>query len=179
MDLKLFLIMAVILIGIFKEVKKASKSASTGHPSPDSPNPLPNATEESPMPEAWNFPKPFEHVPIPTPLKRNTQEAFPADTETESPVVQRRKNKKNRAQHAIQRNESPKRCINPLHRLLKCRQLQTQKRPATKKTSKFARPKKQEKPLSGEKYFSGNTKTTLLQAAYCINSSRFLEPLIL
>ena len=114
MDLKLFLIMAVILIGIFKEVKKASKSASTGHPSPDSPNPLPNATEKSPMPEAWNFPKPFEHVPIPTPLKRNTQEAFPADTETESPVVQRRKNKKNRAQHAMPRKESPQAVHQPI-----------------------------------------------------------------
>ena len=114
MDLKLFLIMAVILIGIFKEVKKASKSASTGHPSPDSPNPLPDATEESPMPEAWNFPKPFEHVPIPTPLKRNTQEAFPADTETESPVVQRRKNKKNRAQHAMPRTESPQAVHQPI-----------------------------------------------------------------
>ncbi|EJW90873.1 hypothetical protein EVA_21033 [gut metagenome] len=113
MDLKLFLIMAVILIGIFKEVKKVSKSSQTGNSSPDFPNPLPDATEESPMPEAWNLPKPFEQVPMPTP-KRTTPKAFPADTETEYPVFQRRKNKKNRAQHAMSQKDNPQTVHQPL-----------------------------------------------------------------
>ena len=113
MDLKLFLIMAVILIGIFKEVKKASKSASTGHPSPIRPTRCLMLRKNLLCPKL-ELPQAFEHVPIPTPLKRNTQEAFPADTETESPVVHRRKNKKNRAQHAMPRNESPQAVHQPI-----------------------------------------------------------------
>ena len=53
--LKFLLIAGVILVGIFKEVNKNSKSkkAKNNRPVPPTPSPVEVAPDATPMPEAW------------------------------------------------------------------------------------------------------------------------------
>ena len=67
--LKFLLIAGVILVGIFKEVNKNSKSKKAKNKRPVSPMPSPVevAPDAVPMPEAWGRPKSLEELfqPIP------------------------------------------------------------------------------------------------------------------
>lgn len=67
--LKFLLIAGVILVGIFKEVNKKSKSkkAETKHPIPPMPFPVEVAPDTTPMPEAWRRPQSLDEFfqPIP------------------------------------------------------------------------------------------------------------------
>ena len=56
--LKFLLIAGVILVGIFKEVNKNSKSkkAKNNRPVPPTPSPVEVAPDATPMPEAWGDP---------------------------------------------------------------------------------------------------------------------------
>ena len=62
--LKFLLIAGVILVGIFKEVNKNSKSKKAKNKRPVSPMPSPVevAPDAVPMPEAWGGPKSLEEL---------------------------------------------------------------------------------------------------------------------
>ena len=62
--LKFLLIAGVILVGIFKEVNKNSKSkkAKNNRPVPPTPSPVEVAPDATPMPEAWGRPRSLEEL---------------------------------------------------------------------------------------------------------------------
>ena len=79
--LKFLLIAGVILVGIFKEVNKNSKSKKATNKRPVSPMPSPDeiAPNPVPMPETWSMPKSldelFQPIPIePAAPKRTSQQ---------------------------------------------------------------------------------------------------------
>ncbi|GAA6258908.1 hypothetical protein F070042J6_47600 [Bacteroides sp. f07] len=81
--LKFLLIAGVILVGIFKEVNKNSKSKKATNKRPASPIPSPTQIEpdDVPMPEAWGSPKSLDELLRPIPVepptpKRSSQQAF-------------------------------------------------------------------------------------------------------
>ena len=81
--LKFLLIAGVILVGIFKEVNKNSKSkkATNKRPVPPTPSPGEIAPDSVPMPETWGMPKSLDELLRPMPIepatpKRSSQQAF-------------------------------------------------------------------------------------------------------
>ena len=84
--LKFLLIAGVILVGIFKEVNKNSKSkkAKNNRPVPPTPSPVEVAPDATPMPEAWGRPRSLEELFQPIPAEQRTQtESKAAGVETE------------------------------------------------------------------------------------------------
>ena len=73
--LKFLLIAGVILVGIFKEVNKNSKSkkAKNNRPVPPTPSPVEVAPDATPMPEAWGRPRSLEELFQPIPAEQRTR----------------------------------------------------------------------------------------------------------
>ena len=73
--LKFLLIAGVILVGIFKEVNKNSKSkkAKNNRPVPPTPSPVEVAPDATPMPQAWGRPTPLEELFQPIPAEQRTR----------------------------------------------------------------------------------------------------------
>lgn len=73
--LKFLLIAGVILVGIFKEVNKNSKSkkAKNNRPVPPTPSPVEVAPDATPMPEAWGRPRSLEELLQPISAEQRTR----------------------------------------------------------------------------------------------------------
>ena len=80
--LKFLLIAGVILVGIFKEVNKNSKSKKAKNKRPVSPMPPPVevAPDAVPMPEAWGGPKSLEELFQPKPIAPPTRKKHSPQT---------------------------------------------------------------------------------------------------
>ena len=91
--LKFLLIAGVILVGIFKEVNKNSKSKKAKNKRPVSPMPSPVevAPDAVPMPEAWGGPKSLEELFQPKPLKQTPPQQSPK--QTAKPAAQQKRKK--------------------------------------------------------------------------------------
>lgn len=92
--LKFLLIAGVILVGIFKEVNKNSKSKKAKNKRPVSPMPSPVevAPDAVPMPEAWGGPKSLEELFQPNPLKQTPPQQSPK--QTAKPAAQQKRKKR-------------------------------------------------------------------------------------
>lgn len=94
--LKFLLIAGVILVGIFKEVSKNSKSkkATDKRPVP----PIPSPTEIEPdvvlMPEAWSRPKSLDELLRPIPVEPPTSKRSSQQASRQTPKQQQQKKKK-------------------------------------------------------------------------------------
>lgn len=149
--LKFLLIAGVILVGIFKEVNKNSKAkkAKAKHPVPPMPSPVEVTPDTAPMPEAWGRPKSLEELFQPI-LREQPVAKQPSKQQTSK---QKKKKKKYPWLH-------PSRTVS--HRMNKTvgkvlTIILLTIHPTIKKTLRFIRQKKHAEPLSGEKYFNGNT----------------------
>ena len=100
--LKFLLIAGVILVGIFKEVNKNSKSKKAKNKRPVSPMPSPVevAPDAVPMPEAWGGPKSLEELFQPKPIepptrKKHSQQTPPQQSpkQTAKPAAQQKRKK--------------------------------------------------------------------------------------
>ena len=91
--LKFLLIAGVILVGIFKEVNKNSKSKKAKNKRPVSPMPSPVevAPDAVPMPEEWGGPKSLEELFQPKPLKQTPPQQSPK--QTAKPAAQQKRKK--------------------------------------------------------------------------------------
>ena len=91
--LKFLLIAGVILVGIFKEVNKNSKSKKAKNKRPVSPMPSPVevAPDAVPMPEAWGGPKSLEELFQPNPLKQTPPQQ--SHKQTAKPAAQQKRKK--------------------------------------------------------------------------------------
>lgn len=91
--LKFLLIAGVILVGIFKEVNKNSKSkkAKNNRPVPPTPSPVEVAPDATPMPEAWGRPRSLEELFQP----------IPAEQRTRKPKVRQQESKPKRKRRSI------------------------------------------------------------------------------
>ncbi|UVP82372.1 hypothetical protein NXX85_03955 [Bacteroides caccae] len=148
--LKFLLIAGVILVGIFKEVNKNSKSkkAKNNRPVPPTPSPVEVAPDATPMPEAWGRPRSLEELFQP----------IPAEQRTRKPKV--------RQQESKPKKKKKKYPLPPLSPTVPHRMNETAgKVPTitlptihmtTKKTSPFILLKKPGALLSGEKSFNGS-----------------------
>ena len=94
--LKFLLIAGVILVGIFKEVNKNSKSKKAKNKRPVSPMPSPVevAPDAVPMPEAWGGPKSLEELFQPKPLKQTPPQQSPKQTAKPAAQQKRKKEEK-------------------------------------------------------------------------------------
>ena len=92
--LKFLLIAGVILVGIFKEVNKNSKSkkAKNNRPVPPTPSPVEVAPDATPMPEAWGRPRSLEELFQPIPAEQRTRK--PKERQQESKPVPKQKKKR-------------------------------------------------------------------------------------
>lgn len=149
--LKFLLIAGVILVGIFKELNKNSKAkkAKAKHPVPPMPSPVEVNPDTAPMPEAWGRPKSLEELFQPI-LREQPVAKQPSKQQTSK---QKKKKKKYPWLH-------PSRTVS--HRMNKTvgkvlTIILLTIHPTIKKTLRFIRQKKHAEPLSGEKYFNGNT----------------------
>ena len=102
--LKFLLIAGVILVGIFKEVNKNSKSKKAKNKRPVSPMPSPVevAPDAVPMPEAWGGPKSLEELFQPKPLKQTPPQQSPK--QTAKPAAQQKRKKEERAHRKRKRS---------------------------------------------------------------------------
>ena len=96
--LKFLLIAGVILVGIFKEVNKNSKSkkAKNNRPVPPTPSPVEVAPDATPMPEAWGRPRSLEELFQP----------IPAEQRTRKPKVRQQESKPKKKKEEVPRNSN-------------------------------------------------------------------------
>ena len=129
--LKFLLIAGVILVGIFKEVNKNSKSkkAKNNRPVPPTPSPVEVAPDATPMPEAWGRPRSLEELFH----RKRKKKKYPLPPL--SPTVPHRMNET--------AGKVPTITLPTIHM-------------TTKKTSPFILLKKPGALLSGEKSFNGS-----------------------
>ena len=133
--LKFLLIAGVILVGIFKEVNKNSKSkkAKNNRPVPPTPSPVEVAPDATPMPEAWGRPRSLEELFQPSRNRKRKKKKYPLPPL--SPTVPHRMNET--------AGKVPTITLPTIHM-------------TTKKTSPFILLKKPGALLSGEKSFNGS-----------------------
>ena len=94
--LKFLLIAGVILVGIFKEVSKNSKSkkATDKRPVPPIPSPTEIEPDAVPMPEAWGRPKSLDELLRPIPVEPPTSKRSSQQASRQTPKQQQKKKKK-------------------------------------------------------------------------------------
>ena len=94
--LKFLLIAGVILVGIFKEVSKNSKSkkATDKRPVPPIPSPTEIEPDAVPMPEAWGRPKSLDELLRPIPVEPPTSKRSSQQASRQTPKQQQQKKKK-------------------------------------------------------------------------------------
>lgn len=151
--LKFLLIAGVILVGIFKEVNKNSKSKKAKNKRPVSPMPSPVevAPDAVPMPEAWGGPKSLEELFQPKPLKQTPPQQSPKQA-AKPAAQQKRKKKKYPFPHPWQ---TVPRKINEIPNKVLIITL-TPNQLITNMISRFTSQKKPAALLSGERYFNGS-----------------------
>ena len=150
--LKFLLIAGVILVGIFKEVNKNSKSKKAKNKRPVSPMPSPVevAPDAVPMPEAWGGPKSLEELFQPKPLKQTPPQQSPK--QTAKPAAQQKRKKEERSETPWQ---TVPRKINEIPNKVLIITL-TPNQLITNMISRFTPQKKPAALLSGERYFNGS-----------------------
>ena len=91
--LKFLLITGVILVGIFKEVNKNSKSkkATNKRPVPPTPSPDEIAPDAVPMPETWGMPKSLDELLRPIPIEPPTPKRTSKQTTPKAPKQKKKK----------------------------------------------------------------------------------------
>ena len=148
--LKFLLIAGVILVGIFKEVNKNSKSKKAKNKRPVSPMPSPVevAPDAVPMPEAWGGPKSLEELFQPKPLKQTPPQQSPK--QTAKPAAQQKRKKEEISVSASLANKINEILNKVLIITLTPNQL------ITNMISRFTPQKKPAALLSGERYFNGS-----------------------
>ena len=151
--LKFLLIAGVILVGIFKEVNKNSKSKKAKNKRPVSPMPSPVevAPDAVPMPEAWGGPKSLEELFQPKPLKQTPPQQSPKQT-AKPAAQQKRKKEEISVPHPWQ---TVPRKINEIPNKVLIITL-TPNQLITNMISRFTPQKKPAALLSGERYFNGS-----------------------
>lgn len=152
--LKFLLIAGVILVGIFKEVNKNSKSKKAKNKRPVSPMPSPVevAPDAVPMPEAWGGPKSLEELFQPKPLKQTPPQQSPK--QTAKPAAQQKKKKRRKYPFPHPWQTVPRK-INEIPNKVLIITL-TPNQLITNMISRFTPQKKPAALLSGERYFNGS-----------------------
>lgn len=91
--LKFLLIAGVILVGIFREVNKNSKSKKATNKRPVSPIPSPTEIELDaiPIPEAWGSPKSPDELIRPIPFELPTSHQFSQQASGQKPKQKKKK----------------------------------------------------------------------------------------
>ncbi|WP_073347019.1 ferrichrome ABC transporter substrate-binding protein [Bacteroides congonensis] len=101
--LKFLLIAGVILVGIFKEVSKNSKSkkATDKRPVPPISSPTEIEPDAVPMPEAWSRPKSLDELLRPIPVEPPTSKRSSQQASRQTPKQQQQKKKKKKEEVSV------------------------------------------------------------------------------
>ena len=152
--LKFLLIAGVILVGIFKEVNKNSKSKKAKNKRPVSPMPSPVevAPDAVPMPEAWGRPKSLEELFQPNPRETDRHRNSLPNRRRNQQRSRKEKKKKYPFPHPWQ---TVPRKINEIPNKVLIITL-TPNQLITNMISRFTPQKKPAALLSGERYFNGS-----------------------